>query len=322
MQSDAEPKEVRFLPRTREPAARPPLARELRRDWILYVMVLPGIVYLIIFRAVPLAGSLIAFQDYSVFKGFWGSTWVGLKHFSRLFRYENFYLVLRNTVVLGILSVLFSFPVPILLSLMLNEVRVLPIKKTVQNILYLPHFLSWVIIAGLAFQLLSLKGVYNTIRGWFGLDAVLLIQERGFFRPLIIMTGIWRDAGWGTIIYLAAIAGINPELYEAAIIDGANKIQRMFRITLPCIMPTVIVLFLIRIGHFLNLGFEHIYNFLTPMTYSVGDIIDTYVYRVGVTEGKFSFTTAVGIFQSLVGFILIMLFNWLSKRIDPEGGVW
>ena len=294
----------------------------LRRHQMLYFMVLPGALFLVLFRVVPLLGSVIALQDYSPYLGIWESKWVGAKHFVALFTYRNFLRILRNTVILGLLTTLVGFPVPIILSLMLNEVRSKVYKRAIQSILYHPHFLSWVIIAGITIHILSLNGVYNQLRDVLGLEKVLLIQKEGFFRPLIVLTGIWRESGWGTIIYLAAIAGISPELYEAAIIDGANKLQRILRITIPCILPTIIIMFLLRIGSFLNLGFEHVWNFLTPLTYSVGDIIDTYVYRVGITEGRYSPTTAIGLFQSVVGFMLITMFNRASKRLDPEVGIW
>ena len=192
-------------------------------------------------------------------------------------------------------------------------------KKSVQTILYIPHFFSWVIIAGFAFQLLGSQGPVNAIREWLGLETRLFVQEPSFFRLMVTGAAVYRDAGWGTIVYLAAISGINPELYEAALMDGASRLQRMTRITLPLILPTAIILLLLSIGRFMNLGFERIYVFLTPMTYRVGDIFDTYVFRAGIVEGQYSLTTAVGLFQSLVGFALVTTFNRIAHRLGQEG---
>lgn len=298
---------------------RPSLAEALRHHWALYLMLVPGLIWLVMFRYVPFSGSVIAFQDFQIFRGIRESPWVGLEHFRTLLQYPDFYRVLTNTLVLGAYMILFTFPIPIVLALLLNEVHHKGTKKSIQTILYIPHFFSWVIIAGFAFQLLGAQGPVNAVRAWLGLDVRLFVQEPSFFRMMVTGAAIYRDAGWGTIVYLAAISGINPELYEAALMDGANRFQRMVRITLPLILPTAIILLLLSIGRFMNLGFERIYVFLTPMTYRVGDIFDTYVFRVGIVEGQYSLTTAVGLFQSLVGFCLVMTFNWIANKLGQEG---
>lgn len=293
-----------------------------RRLWPLYVMVLPGVLFFILFRYIPLTGTVIAFQDYSVFKGVLASPWVGLKHFESLFAYDQFWRIFRNTAVIGMYMLVFAFPAPIILALLMNELRHVLYKRVIQTVFYIPHFFSWVIIAGLTFDLLSTDGLFNNLRALFGLESILYMQQEDAFRPIVILTQIWRDSGWGTIVLLAAISSINPEVYESAMMDGAGRVRQMFNITLPLIMPTVIILFLLNIGTFLDLGFDHIYNLLTPMTYAVGDVFDTYVYRMGIHQGQYSGATAIGIFQSVIGFLLVFLFNSLARRYSEDGGMW
>jgi putative aldouronate transport system permease protein len=297
------------------------LTKKMNKVWPLYVMALPGVAFLILFRYIPMAGSVIAFQDYSVFKPLWGNNWVGFKNFLILFNSPNFYRILANTLILASLNVIFLFPLSIVLSLMLNEVRGMYIKKSIQAVLTIPHFLSWVIIAGITFDLFSSRGLFNIVRGWFGLNDMLIMQEERFFRPVYVFTSLWREAGWQTIVYLAAMSAIDPQLYESAMVDGASRIRQRVSITLPLLMHTAITLLLLQIGNFLQLGFDQVYNLLTPMTYSVGDIIDTFVYRTGIQEARYSYATAVGLFQSVIGFILVTVCNRLSRKITG-GGLW
>ncbi|MDQ1913478.1 ABC transporter permease subunit [Paenibacillus sp. GD4] len=292
----------------------------MRKHWMLYLMALPGVAFYLVFKYVPLAGSIIAFQKYQIFKGILGSSWVGLDNFIYLFTYQDFYHVLRNTAVIALYQLIFGFPAPIILALLLNELRVMLAKRVIQSVFYLPHFLSWVVVGGIVFELLASQGVVNSIRGWFGLEPVLFMQEQAYFRTIVVISGIWKEVGWGTIIYLAAIAGINPNLYEVAVMDGANRWKQTLHITLPVMFPTILVLFLLNIGNFLELGFDQIFNLLTPMTYSVGDIIETYVYRAGVLQGQYSVTTAIGLFQSVIGFALLWTFNRLARK--TEQGLW
>ncbi|MEK3886406.1 ABC transporter permease [Bacillus sp. FSL K6-3431] len=287
---------------------------------MLYVMILPGIVFYIVFKYIPLLGSIIAFQDYQIFKGLWHSPWVGLDNFRFLFSYQDFYQVLRNTALIAFYQLVFGFPAPIILALLFNEIRSLIAKKTVQSLFYLPHFLSWVVVGGIVFELLSTQGIVNAIRDLFGLEPILFMQEEKHFRLIVVLSSIWKEVGWGTIIYLAAIAGINPNLYEAAVVDGANRWKQTIYITIPMLFPTILVLFLLNIGNFLELGFDQIFNLLTPMTYAVGDIIETYVYRAGVLQGQYSLTTAIGIFQSVIGFTLLWIFNRFARK--SEQGLW
>ncbi|WJH37437.1 ABC transporter permease subunit [Paenibacillus aurantius] len=292
----------------------------MRKHWMLYVMIVPGLLYFLIFKYVPLAGSVIAFQNYQIFKGITGSSWVGLDNFRYLMTYQDFYLVLRNTATIALYHLVFGFPAPIILALLFNEVRRMFFKRVVQSLFYLPHFLSWVVVGGIVFELLSNQGIANMVRGWFGLEPVLFMQQQQYFRTIVVLSAIWKDVGWGTIIYLAAIAGINPNLYEAAVMDGASRWKQTIHITLPTMFPTILVLFLLNIGNFLELGFDQIYNLLTPMTYSVGDIIETYVYRAGVLQGQYSVTTAIGLFQSVIGFMLLWIFNRMARK--TEQGLW
>ncbi|ULL19934.1 sugar ABC transporter permease [Paenibacillus sp. H1-7] len=292
----------------------------VKRHWMLYLMVLPGVLFYLVFKYVPLAGSVIAFQNYQIFKGITGSAWVGLDNFRFIFTYQDFYHVLRNTAMIALYQLVFGFPAPIILALLLNELRIMLAKRVIQSLFYLPHFLSWVVVGGIVFELLSTQGVANMVRGWFGLEPILFMQEQAYFRTIVVISSIWKEIGWGTIIYLAAIAGINPNLYEAAVMDGANRWKQTIHITLPVMFPTILVLFLLNIGNFLELGFDQIYNLLTPMTYSVGDIIETYVYRAGVLQGQYSVTTAIGLFQSVIGFTLLWIFNRMARK--TEQGLW
>jgi putative aldouronate transport system permease protein len=286
------------------------------KNWQIYSMILPGILYFIIFRYVPLAGSVIAFQDYNVFTGILGSNFVGFKHFEALFSYPEFFRILRNTLLISVYQLVFGFPAPIILALLLNEVRKLMFKRIVQTVIYLPHFLSWVIVGGLVINFLSPNiGVINQLLGNFGMEKIFFMQEPGYFRSIIVFSGIWKEVGWSTIIYLAAVAGINSELYEAADMDGATKLRQVFSVTLPALLPTIMVLLLLRIGNILDLGFEQIYILLNPLVKETGDVIDTYIYEVGLMGSQFSYTTAIGIFKSAIGLVLILGANQLSKKL-------
>ncbi|MDF2650800.1 MAG: binding-protein-dependent transport system inner rane component [Paenibacillus sp.] len=289
--------------------------------WPLYLMAIPGLIFLIVFKYIPLVGSLIAFKNYSVFKGFIDSPWIGFKNFETLFHYPDFFRVFSNTLVLGFLRVVIVFPVPVILALMINEIRKSSLKKGIQTALYIPHFLSWVIVSGIVFDVFSLSGLFNIVLGWFNHDPVLVMQDSAYFRTVYVLSSIWKDAGWGTVVYMAAISAIDPQLYESAMIDGASRFKQIRLITFPLLLPTVLVLLLLEIGNFLDLGFDQVFNLQTPMTYSVGDILDTYVFRTGIQQAQYSFATAVGLFQSVIGFILVYIFNRLSRKVS-DGGLW
>jgi putative aldouronate transport system permease protein len=285
----------------------------------LYLLSIPGILYFIIFKYVPLAGSVIAFQDYDIFRGFTGSPWVGIKHFQEMFAHQDFLHILKNTLLIGIYDVIFAFPAPIILALLLNELRLVIYKRVLQTVVYMPHFLSWIIVSGIALAVLSPStGMVNHLLGVFGIQPVYFLGDNSYIRSVLIGSGIWRDSGYGTIIYMAALAGINPELYEAAEVDGANRWRQTLSITIPAIVPTIAILFLLHIGRFLDLGFERVYPFLNALNTENGEIIATYVYRVGLLSQQYSYTTAVGLFNSVVSFVLVILCNLFSKKTTGE----
>lgn len=298
------------------------LSRNVKRYWPLYVMIVPGVVFFMAFKYIPMMGSVIAFQDYSVFQGMLHSPWVGLKHFKALLEYGDFKRIFSNTLILGLMKTVLTFPIPVLLSLMLNEVKNLRLKKVIQTAVYVPYFLSWVIVGGLVFDMFGVGGLFNNIREMLGMEPLLVMQKESWFRPVYVLSAIWKEAGWGTVVYLAAISGIDPVLYESAAMDGASRFDRIRYVTFPLLIPTILTLFLLNIGSFLDLGFEHVFNLLTPMTYSVGDIFDTYVYRVGIQQAQYSFTTAVGLFQSTIGLLLVVTFNKLANKFSEDGGLW
>lgn len=292
----------------------------MKRNKALYLMLLPGLLYFMIFKYIPLAGSIIAFQDYNIFGGIWNSGWVGLKWFEQLVTYPRFTTLLKNTVIISFYQIVFAFPAPIILACLLNELRHIAYKRIVQTVVYMPHFLSWAIIYGLVFMLLSSQsGLVNQyIQEWGG-AAIPFLQEPDYTRAIIIVSGVWKEMGWSAIIFLAALAGINPSLYEAAKMDGAGRWRQFLSITLPGLIPAIIILLLLKIGHILDNGFEQIYVFLNPLNYSVADVLDTYTYRAGIIEGEYSMTTAVGLFKSVIGFILLLVSNFISKRTTGEG---
>ncbi len=305
-------------------AVKPSKAWETRRLMkkykAIYILSLPSILYFILFKYVPLLGSVMAFQNYSIFKGISGSPWVGLENFQRMFAYDEFLRILKNTILIGFYDLIFAFPFPIVLALLLNEMRLLMYKRIIQTVVYMPHFLSWVIVGGIAIGILSPKtGVVNHALGWFGIEPIYFLGEDSYIRSILVGSGIWKDSGWGTIVYLAALAGINPEMYEAAVMDGASRWRQTISITLPTIMPTIVILFLLHIGNFLDFGFERVYVFLNSLNEGSGDIMDTYIYRVGLVGRQYSFTTAIGLFKSIVGLALIMLGNALSRKATGQG---
>ncbi|WNQ09560.1 ABC transporter permease subunit [Paenibacillus aurantius] len=289
------------------------------KHWAIYSMILPGLAYFVLFRYIPIGGSIIAFQDYNIFNGVLHSRYVGLKHFENLFAYPDLMRIIKNTLLLSLYQLVFGFPAPIILALLLNEMRKLVFKRLLQTVLYLPHFLSWVIVGGLFISFLSPStGLLNEVVKAFGGTPVFFMQEPAYIRSIIVVSGIWKEVGWGTILYLAALAGINPELYEAAEVDGAGRLRQTWSITLPSLLPTIVVLLLLRIGSILDTGFEQVYMFMNPLNTVNSEVFDTYIYRVGLLGAQYSYTTAIGIFKSVVGFILLMGANQLSRRATGE----
>nr|WP_246320787.1 ABC transporter permease subunit [Paenibacillus germinis] len=290
------------------------------RDRFLYLLALPGILFFIIFKYVPMWGLVIAFQNYSPYAGILKSDWVGLEHFARFFGNEDFYLLLRNTLAISTLNILLFFPAPILFSIMLNEVRHMVFKRVVQTVIYFPYFLSWVIIAGLSFIMLGQsEGVVNAILVFLGFDKIAFLTSPGLFWIMLTLQTIWKDAGFGTVIFLAAIAGIDPTLYEAAKMDGASRLKQIRHVTLPGIRNVIIVLLILRLGDVMDVGFEQVFLMGSAAVSNVSDVFDTYVYRNGILNGEFSYTASVGLFKSFVGLIMVVAANKLAKMFGQDG---
>lgn len=286
----------------------------------LYLFMLPGLVYFIIYKYVPMWGVLMAFQKYQPHLGILGSEWVGLRHFERFFSEPEFWKLLRNTLYIAVLDTGIFFPITIILALLLNEIRSELFKRSLQTLVYIPHFLSWVVVVGISYILLTTEGgVINELLVWLGFEKAQFLMSEFWFRPLIILQMIWKDAGWGTIIFLAALAGINPSLYEAARIDGASRWRLLWHITLPGIRSVIVILLILRLGSFIDLGFEQIFLMVNALNREVGEVFDTYVYYVGMQQGQFSYSAAVGLFKSVVGLILVLGANWIAKKLGEEG---
>ncbi|MCZ8511716.1 ABC transporter permease subunit [Paenibacillus filicis] len=280
-----------------------------------YLLLLPGIVYFLLFHYVPMLGMLIAFKDYKITKGILGSEWAGFKWFELLFAAEDFWLALKNTILISFYKLIFGFPVPIVLALLLNEVLKPSMKRIIQTIVYFPHFVSWVILGGIMFTLFSSS---TGLLSLFGLHTSPLTQPETF-RSVLVASDIWKEAGWGTVIYMAAISGINPELYEAARMDGANRFDAMRYVTIPSIRTTIYILLILKTGHILNAGFDQVFVLYNALVYQVADILDTYVYRVGISVGRFSLAAAAGLFKSVVGLMLVLATNWIIRRLGGLG---
>ena len=288
-----------------------------RREWQIYVLLAPTIIWFLVFLYKPMYGLQIAFKDYSVFRGIQGSPWVGLEHFYTLFESDQFLRALSNTIKLSALSLLVGFPAPIILALMFNEILNQTYKKTAQTIVYLPHFISSVIIAGIIITAFSPSaGIVNTVLGWFGIEPIYFLTKPEWFRPIFIGSGIWQEAGFSSIVFLAAIAGVNPSLYESAVVDGASRWQMMWKITIPSILPTIIIMLIIRIGNLLEVSFEMIILLYQPATYSTADVVNTYIYRNGLQGGQYDLAAAAGFFNAVMAFILVMTANTISKRFS------
>ena len=296
--------------------------RRVMTNWQLYLFLLPTILYFLVFRYYPMYGLQIAFRDFSPVKGIWGSPWVGLKHFVTLFKSANFVRVFKNSIITSVLQLVCSFPAPIILALLLNEVRLNRYKKTLQTIMYLPHFISWVVVISMATGLLSQSGgIINTLIVKFGGEKIAFLTSTKWFRPVLIISNIWKESGWGTVIYLAALAGIDPQLYEAAEIDGANRWHAMRYITLPCIVSTILVMLIMKMGSILNNSFEVVWLLQNNVNKSIAEVLETYSYQVGLREGRYSFAAAIGFFQSVIGCIMVFTSNWLAKR-NGGAGLW
>lgn len=288
----------------------------VRKNFDLYLLLIPGLAFLLVFKYIPMYGVIISFQDFNIFAGILGSDWVGLANYQRLFSDPEFYNVFGNTLIISLAKIIVLFPLPIVLAILLNEVRMGTFSKVVQNILYLPHFLSWVIVAGLFTNILAEGGgLVNQVIRFFGGETISFLQDNFWFRIVVVFSAGWKEVGWNTIVYLAALTAIDQEMYEAALIDGAGRIRRIISITLPSILSVIILLFILRVGNLLDAGFEQILMLYNPIVYETGDIIGTFVYRQGLGKMDYSFATAVGLFNSVVALILVVGGNALSKKI-------
>lgn len=294
---------------------------DFRRNKYIYFMLLPVIGYYLLFFYVPLYGAQIAFRDFIPARGIWGSPWVGLDYFYEFFDGLYFWRLIRNTIAINLLDIIFGFPAPIILALLLNELTSSRFKGAVQTITYMPHFISLVVVAGLVIDLLARDGMVNTLLGFFGVAPVLFLQRPELYWWIHVFSGIWQSVGWGSIIYLAAITTIDPTLYEAAKVDGAGRFRQIWAITLPGIAPTIIILFILRVGQMMTVGYEKTILLYNPLTYETADVISSYVYRKGVLEADFGFSTAVGLFNSVINFALLVIANRLSRRYS-ETSLW
>ncbi|MDQ1913816.1 ABC transporter permease subunit [Paenibacillus sp. GD4] len=292
----------------------------MKRDRQLLLLFLPCILFFIIFRYGPLYGMIIAFKDYNVYQGILDSEWVGLRHFQRFFDSPDFWLLFKNTFLLGVFTLLWAFPFPILFAVLLNEVRHMAFKKTVQTFSYLPAFLSVVIVSSMIIDFLSpTHGLINQVLKLMGFDGIYFLAAPEWFRTVYVSTEIWQHMGYEAIIYLAAIAGIDPTLYEAAKVDGATRTQMMRYITLPSIMPTVLIMFIIKAGAMFRIGYEKVLLLYNPMTYEVADVFSTYVYRKGLLETNYSYASAVGMFEALIALVMLLISNLISKKAGGKG---
>ena len=278
-------------------------------------MLIPGILFFLVFCYGPMYGMVIAFQDYYPMKGISGSAFVGLKHFRTLLTNPFFGSVFKNTLIISFYKLLICFPAPIILCLILNEIRCEGYKKVVQSLSYLPHFVSWVVVSGIFIEFLSpSRGPINILLKNMGLDPIFFIADPKYFRGVLVCSDLWKSVGWGSIVYLAAVTGVDPALYEAAQIDGAGRFKRIIHITIPALVPIFTVMFIMESGKVLNDSFQQVYNFLTPTTYGVGDVISTFVYRMGIQNMQYSFTTAVDLFKNVISFALVMLTNFIARK--------
>lgn len=309
------------------PALGSPFARKmrsmgsyLRQHWVLYLMLVPGLFFLFIYKLLPLWGLQIAFKNYKIFaaetpwKAIAESAWVGMKHFNKLFASSQFKVVLRNTLEINFMKILWLFPIPILCAILLNEIRHAFYQKLCQTLIYVPYFFSWVLIFGIFYSLLGSYGIVNTLIAAGGGERLNFFGDQSIFRSVLVFTEGWKEVGYNTVIYLAAITGIDITLYEAAKVDGANKFAQIWHITLPGLLPTIVLMLIMKVGYILTTGFEQVLVFYSPPVYDVADIIETYVYRIGLGQANFSLATALGLFNAVVAFVLIVGANTVSKK--------
>lgn len=298
-----------------------PLWRHVRKEWKLYSFLIIPVIYFIIFKYAPMIGNVIAFRKYRGGPNFMGSEWVGLQYFKMFMKDPTFWRAFTNNLVLSISYLIIRFPLTLIFALLINEIRRLKLKKFVQTISYLPHFISMVILAGMVKEILSASGPINALLGHFGVEPIAFISLPQWFPSIYVTSGIWQGLGWGTILYLAAMTGVNTELYEAARIDGATRFRQAWHVTIPGILPTIMTLLVLDIGGIMGSNFEKILLLYNPLTYETADVISTYVYRMGITNANFSYATAVGLFEGVIGLILVTMANTISKK-TTKSSLW
>lgn len=297
------------------------LKRNIQKNYCLYIMLLPVVAFFLIFHYYPMYGAQIAFKDFRPGLGIEGSEWVGFKHFLKFFNSRYFERVVGNTLSINLKNLLLGFPAPILLALMINEVQSRAYKRTVQTISYLPHFVSQVVMCGLLYEFCSYTGLFNSIRGFFGLEPILFLQQPSMFQGIYVASDIWQGVGWGSIIYLSALTAIDQEQYESARLDGAGRLQQIWYITLPNLLPTIMIMLILRFGQMMNIGSEKVLLLYNPLTYEKADVISTFVYRKGILEASYSYSAAVGLFNSVINFLLLVTVNAISRK-TTESSLW
>lgn len=297
------------------------VVKDFSRNKYAYLMVLPVVVFYIVFHYVPMFGATIAFRDFSPARGIWGSPWVGLTNFIEFFQSAYFWRLLRNGVLLNVYDIIFGFPAPIILALLINELKNKFYKRVTQTVVFMPHFISLVVVAGLIREFTAIDGIANYVVEFFGGERTPMLQRAGLFRSIFVSSLIWQSMGWGSIIYLAALSGIDPQLHEAATLDGCGRLKRIWYINIPGIMPTIVILLILRMGNMVNVGFERVILLYNPITFETADVIASFVFRRGLLEFDWSYSAAVGLFNSAVNFSLLVMANWLSRRVN-ETSLW
>lgn len=297
------------------------IQKQWKRYWEYYIMLLPALFLLLAFKYLPMWGIQIAFRDFNIFDGISSGKWIGFFQFERLFTSDEFYQVLFNTCIISFYKIIFLFPMGVIIALVLNEIRCNIFKRLTQTLIYIPHFLSWVVIFGLFTSILSSNGIFNKLVTALGGEAVSYMVSPRWFRTILVFTAGWKECGWNAIVFIAAIAGIEQEMYEAAKIDGAGRLRQIWSITIPSILPTIMLMLILRIGNLLTAGTEQILTMYSPVVYDVADVIGTYIYRIGLGKMEYSFSTAVGLFESVVGFALVITGNYLSRKFT-DSSIW
>ncbi len=295
------------------------LGKDMKKNWILYAMILPVVIYYVVFAYGPLYGIQLAFKDYVIKDGIWGSPWVGFEHFTRFFSSYNFELLLKNTIGISVYSILVGFPIPIMFALLLNYLKKKHLKKTIQMASYAPYFISTVVMCGMIVIFLNPDtGIFNTIRGWLGLSSIDFLGKPELFKSIYVWTGVWQGLGWSSIIYISALSGVDYQLHEAAIVDGATKLQRIFHVDLPSIKPTIVMLLILQMGSLMSVGFEKVFLLQNTLNKGAASVISTYVYEVGLINSDYGYSTAIGLFNSVINLALIVVANQVCKKFADE----